>query len=74
MAKLTKREQEVLEALFKGFSNREMGELLNISRNTIRTHRESIYRKLGASTSVGAIYEALAHGLLQAPKVLQEVK
>ena len=45
--KLTAREEEVLALLAAGHSNREIGNLLFISRETVRWHMRAIYRKLG---------------------------
>ncbi len=45
-AVLTTREQEVVEAVAEGLSNREIAERLDIGVNTVRTHVSSILRKL----------------------------
>ena len=44
--KLTEREQEILDALVLGLSNKEIGEKLFLSVNTIKTHILSLYTKL----------------------------
>lgn len=43
---LTMREQEVMEAVAQGLSNREIAERLDIGVNTVRTHVSSILHKL----------------------------
>ena len=43
---LTRREQEILEQLTKGFSNKEIGDRLNVSFDTVRWHLKQIYGKL----------------------------
>lgn len=48
-AMLTAREQEVLEAVALGWSNREIAEHFGIGVNTVRTHVSSILRKLNLS-------------------------
>jgi LuxR family maltose regulon positive regulatory protein len=45
-------------------SFREIGDELNLSRNTIKTQAISIYRKLGVSTRGDAIDEAVRLGLV----------
>ncbi len=50
MARLTPREQEVLELLALGYTNREIGGELTISVRTVETHRASILAKLGLRT------------------------
>jgi DNA-binding NarL/FixJ family response regulator len=42
---LTAREQEVLEMILTGKSNREIAAALNITENTVKTHAKSIYSK-----------------------------
>lgn len=42
---LTKREKEVLEALFKGNSTAEIADLLFISTNTVETHRKNLMKQ-----------------------------
>ena len=43
---LTRREQEILEQLTQGFSNKEIGDRLNVSFDTVRWHLKQIYGKL----------------------------
>lgn len=44
--KLSSREQEILDLLALGLSNKEIGEQLFVSVNTIKTHILSLYNKL----------------------------
>lgn len=44
---LTKREEEMLELLAEGMSNRQIGSLAFISVGTVKTHVHNIYAKLG---------------------------
>lgn len=46
MSQLTKRENEILGCLAKGFLYKEIAEYLQISYATVRTHIERIYQKL----------------------------
>lgn len=43
---LTEREVEVLKQLTKGFTNKRIATELNISINTVQTHRKNLYSKL----------------------------
>ena len=61
---ISEREQEVLEALFKGSSTKEIAEELFISHHTVETHRKNLIQKFGAKNSVHLIYLALQKGLL----------
>lgn len=44
---LTVREKEVLQLIAKGHISKEIGSILNISKNTVENHKQSIYRKTG---------------------------
>ncbi len=62
---LTTREQDVLELLSLGLSNKRIGERLGISEHTVKFHVNAIYGKLGASTRTEAVNRALRRGLLR---------
>lgn len=61
---LSKREQEVLEYITKGFSSNEIASLLDVSPHTILTFVRRIYAKLKVTSKTEAIYEARNQGLL----------
>lgn len=61
---LSKREQEVLEYITKGFSSNEIASLLEVSPHTILTFVRRIYTKLKVTSKTEAIYEARSQGLL----------
>ncbi len=61
---LTPREAEVLNAISRGYSFREVGELLGISPQTVPVHARNIYRKLEASNKSEAVFLARKHGLI----------
>ena len=61
---LTRREQEVLEAISEELTTQEISEKLFISVKTVETHRMNLMTKLGARNSVGIIKTALHYGLL----------
>jgi LuxR family maltose regulon positive regulatory protein len=61
---LTDREQEVLELLAAGLTNREIAEKLIISPETVKKHTRNIYRKLGASNRTQAVARANELNLL----------
>jgi DNA-binding CsgD family transcriptional regulator len=44
---LTPREKETFKLIIKGNTNEQIAEKMNISHNTIRTHRNRIWKKLG---------------------------
>ncbi len=55
---ISKREREVLEALARGQSNKEIARTLGISPNTVKTHIANLYAKLEVTGRVRAIEEA----------------
>jgi len=62
-SEVTTRELEVLRLLAKGLSNREVGQQLGISENTVRNHVSRILDKLGAADRTQAVLLALERGL-----------
>ena len=61
---LTKREKEVLTLLAQGLSHDEIGQRLNISDETVRTHVRKASTRLNASTRTEAVATALPLGLI----------
>lgn len=63
---LTEAELEVLQHLGRGRSNKEIGQQLYISENTVKIHVRSILKKLGAACRTEAAAIAAKRGLLRA--------
>jgi DNA-binding NarL/FixJ family response regulator len=61
---LSEREREILQLVAQGFSNREIAELVALSKLTIECHTKNIYRKLAVGSRTAAVFEARAMGLL----------
>jgi LuxR family maltose regulon positive regulatory protein len=55
----------VLELLPTHLSTAAIGEALHISRNTVKAHLRTIYRKLDVATRADAVERATRHGLLR---------
>ena len=53
--KLTRRETEVLLWLARGKSNRDIGQILEVSHRTVNKHLEQIYPKLGVEGRTAAV-------------------
>lgn len=62
---LTPRELEVLQLAAEGLSGADIADLLQISRHTVKTHFQNLYRKLEAPGRVGAVAKALRLGLVE---------
>ncbi len=64
MERLTAAEQRVLDQLPTHRSLEEIGAVLYISRNTVKTHTMAIYRKLGVTGRSEAVRRATELGLI----------
>lgn len=62
---LTPRETEVLKLIVQGYTNRQIGEELNISVRTAESHRANICGKLGLQSRVELVRYAREHGLIE---------
>jgi DNA-binding NarL/FixJ family response regulator len=62
---LSEREFAVLAAVAEGLSNRQIGEQLWISEQTVKFHLRNIYRKLGLSSRTEAARYAFRSGALR---------
>ncbi|GAB3359874.1 response regulator transcription factor [Lysobacter tyrosinilyticus] len=63
--RLSTRELEVLQLLARGCSNREIAELVSLSRLTVEGYIKAIYRKLAVGSRTAAVFEAQKLGLLR---------
>jgi DNA-binding CsgD family transcriptional regulator len=61
---LTAREHEILALIAQGLSNREIGEKLFISENTIKTHSSRLFEKMQVNRRVQAVQKAKELGLI----------
>lgn len=62
--RLSAREVDVLRAISRGASNKQVAQALAMSPSTVRTHVEKAFRKLECSTRAAATLKASALGLL----------
>ena len=60
---ITPREHEILGLIATGLSNREIGERLFVSENTVKTHSSRLFEKLGVNRRVQAVVKARELGL-----------
>jgi DNA-binding CsgD family transcriptional regulator len=64
LAPLTRREQQVLELLVDGLTNREIAMRLVVEPDTIKDHVQSIIKKLGATDRTHAAVIAVRGGIV----------
>ncbi len=63
------REREVLYAIAKGLSTREIAAQLYISENTVESHRQSLFAKLQAHNMADLMVKAIARGYINPQKI-----
>ena len=61
---ITQREHEILGLIAEGLSNREIGERLFVSENTVKTHSSRLFGKLGVNRRVQAVLKGRELGLI----------
>lgn len=61
---LTPREHEILGLIAQGLSNREIGEKLFVSENTVKTHSARVFEKMGVGRRTQAVQEGRRLGLI----------
>jgi two-component system, NarL family, nitrate/nitrite response regulator NarL len=61
---LSDREKEVVQLVAQGFHNREIGEKLLISEQTVKNHLHNIFEKLGVSDRLELALYAVHHRLI----------
>ncbi|HEX4496924.1 MAG TPA: response regulator transcription factor [Thermoanaerobaculia bacterium] len=61
---ITPREHEILGLIAEGLSNREIGERLFVSENTVKTHSSRLFEKLGVNRRVQAVVKGRELGLI----------
>jgi DNA-binding NarL/FixJ family response regulator len=59
---LTPRQEEVLQLLLDGYTNKEVGRMLYLSEETVKNHVSSILRSFGVTTRTQAVLAANRHG------------
>jgi DNA-binding NarL/FixJ family response regulator len=64
---LSDREMEVVQLVAQGFQNKEIGEKLSISNQTVKNHLRNIFDKLGVSDRIELVLYAIHHRLVNEP-------
>lgn len=62
---VTRREEEVLQAICDGCSTPEVASRLYLSQKTVKNHLASIYQKLDARDRTQAVLKALRLGIVR---------
>jgi len=64
-AEFTEREREVILACREGLLCKEIANRMNVSINTINTHKKRIFMKLGINTTMEMVQYALKNGIIR---------
>jgi DNA-binding NarL/FixJ family response regulator len=62
---LTSREQEILELIWAGFKNKEIGQRLKISVKTVEAHRANMMKKMRVSNTAQLLKTAIQGSMLK---------
>lgn len=68
-SELSNREIDVLRLIVQGLINKEIADKLNISLNTVLSHRKNIISKLGIKTVSGLTFYAIANGIINSESI-----
>ncbi len=69
---LSERELEILRLVATGASNKEIGQRLSISTNTVKVHLRNIFTKVGVTSRTEAALYAVRMRMVESAAVLQE--
>jgi DNA-binding NarL/FixJ family response regulator len=64
-ARLTPREQQVLQLLAQGLANKQIAAQLRIAERTVKFHVSTVFEKLGATNRTDAVARAIQAKLIQ---------
>ena len=62
---LSARELSIIQLAAKGFSNPEVGEMLGISVNSVKTHFRHIFEKMDVNDRMEAVTLAISRGIIE---------
>lgn len=62
--KLSGREKEILQLVTEGYTNVQIGSMLSITGNTVKTHISNIFNKMGVNDRTQAAVMAVRHNIV----------
>jgi len=63
--RITKRQREILQLMAEGYKEADIAEKLGINHITLRTHKSSLYKRMGVNNAVSAVITAIDLGLIK---------
>jgi DNA-binding NarL/FixJ family response regulator len=64
LEELSQREVDVIKLMTRGYSNRQIADILFISEHTVKVHIRNIFRKIGVADRTNAVLWALERGVV----------
>jgi DNA-binding CsgD family transcriptional regulator len=64
LTSFSKREIEIIKLIAEGYPNKKIAAFLDISENTVKTHRKNINQKSGSKNSVELVRKCMLQGLI----------
>lgn len=58
---VTPRQNEIIKLIIKGFSTQEIADRLQVSVNTVKNHKQQLFRKVNVKSSVELVNFAMQH-------------
>lgn len=58
---LSHREKEILELIISENTTREIADILNVSKETVKTHRKHLFEKMEARNVAGLVRRAFEY-------------
>jgi DNA-binding NarL/FixJ family response regulator len=71
VVELTRREEEVLELICKGYSNKEIADSLFISQKTVEGHKSNLMDKTNTKSAINLMLFAIKHQLIDPTVMLK---
>ncbi len=62
--KISEREEEIIQLVAEGFTNKEIADKLFLSAHTVTTHRKNIMAKLGVNNTAGLVLFAIRNNIV----------
>ena len=72
-ARLTPRQEDVLELIYQGHSNKKIARILDLCEGTIKIHCMAIFRELGVTNRTQAAIAGHEYLKIHRPEVMQRV-
>ena len=70
---ITPRQYRVLELMAAGLSNAQIGQTMNVSEHTVKSHVRALFQVFEVQNRTACVHRAVRAGLVRPPRVLRDV-